>query len=51
MLYEVITVSAFHGYYAKGGALDVGKSSTKAVVHSSILVLLFDLLLTQLILS
>ena len=47
----IVTVSSFHGYYASGGALEVGKSSTKAVVHSSILVLLANLVLTKLILS
>ena len=47
----IVTVSSYHGYYASGGALEVGKSSTKAVVHSSILVLLANLVLTKLILS
>ena len=47
----IVTVSSFHGYYASGGSLEVGKSSTKAVVHSSILVLLANLVLTKLILS
>ncbi len=47
----IVTVAAFQGFYVNGGALDVGKASTKAVVHSSILVLLFDLLLTQILLS
>jgi phospholipid/cholesterol/gamma-HCH transport system permease protein len=47
----IVTVSAFHGYYAEGGALEVGRSSTKAVVYSSVLVLLANLVLTKLILS
>lgn len=47
----IVTVSAYHGYYASGGALEVGKSSTKAVVQSSIVVLLANLALTKLILS
>ncbi len=47
----IVTVSAYHGYYAEGGALEVGRSSTKAVVYSSILVLLANLMLTKLILS
>ncbi len=46
----IVSVSAFHGYVIKGGALDVGSASTKAVVHSSILIILFNLLLTQLLL-
>lgn len=47
----IVSVSAYQGYYVKGGALDVGKASTKAVVYGSVLVLLFDLILTQLLLS
>ena len=47
----ITTVSGYHGYYTKGGALEVGASSTKAVVYSSILIILFDLILTQLLLK
>lgn len=46
----ITSVSSFYGYYAAGGALEVGKSSTKAVVYSSILILFMNLLLTQLLL-
>jgi phospholipid/cholesterol/gamma-HCH transport system permease protein len=46
----IVTVSGFHGYIIKGGALDVGNASTKAVVRSSILIILFNLLLTELLL-
>lgn len=46
----ITSVSAYHGYYTKGGALEVGRSSTKAVVYSSILILIFNFLLTQLLL-
>ncbi len=47
----ITTVSSYHGYFTKGGALEVGRSSTKAVVHSSVVILLFNLILTQLLLS
>ena len=47
----IVTMSAFQGYYAQGGSLEVGRSSTKAVVYSSIMVLLANLVLTKLILS
>jgi len=47
----IVSVSSYHGYFAEGGALEVGRSSTKAVVYSSILVLLANLILTKLILS
>ena len=45
------SVPAYHGYYTKGGSLEVGKSSTKGVVYSSVLILAFDLILTQLLLA
>jgi phospholipid/cholesterol/gamma-HCH transport system permease protein len=47
----ITTVAAFEGYYVDGGSLEVGRASTKAVVFSSILILLFNLILTQLLLS
>lgn len=47
----IASVSSFFGYYVKGGALDVGKSSTNSVVTSSILILLFDVILTKLLLQ
>jgi phospholipid/cholesterol/gamma-HCH transport system permease protein len=47
----IVTISAYQGYFAKGGSLEVGRSSTKAVVFSSILILLANLILTKLILS
>lgn len=49
--YIIASVASFYGYYVKGGALDVGKSSTNGVVVSSILILLFDVLLTKLLLQ
>ena len=49
--YLITTVSAYHGYYTEGGAREVGESSTSAVVYSSILILIFDYILTQLILT
>jgi len=47
----IVTIAAYQGYYVSGGALDVGKASTRAVVYSSVLILLCDLVLTQLLLS
>lgn len=48
--FMISSISAFHGYYAKGGSLGVGRSSTKAIVVTSILILLSDLIVTQLML-
>jgi phospholipid/cholesterol/gamma-HCH transport system permease protein len=47
----IASVSAFQGYYVEGGSLEVGRASTKAVVYSSVLILLFNVILTQLLLS
>lgn len=47
----ITSISGFYGYYAHGGALEVGRASTKAVVQSSILIILFNLIITQLMLS
>ncbi|MDD2961343.1 MAG: ABC transporter permease [Muribaculaceae bacterium] len=47
----IASVASYFGYYVKGGALEVGKASTNAVVSSSILILLFDVLLTKILLQ
>ena len=47
----ITTISGFEGYMVRGGAIDVGSSSTRAVVWSSIMIILFNLILTQLLLS
>ena len=47
----VSSISSYFGYHARGGAVDVGRSSTKAVVYSSILILIFNFILTDLILA
>ena len=49
--YIITSVAAFCGYYVNGGALEVGKASTNAVVASSILILLLDVVLTKLLLQ
>lgn len=45
------SVSAYHGFYAHGGALEVGRSSTKAVVWSVVIIMISNLLLTQMLLN
>jgi phospholipid/cholesterol/gamma-HCH transport system permease protein len=44
------SVPAYQGYYASGGALEVGKASTRGVVQSSIAILIANYLITQLFL-
>ncbi len=46
----ITSVSAYQGFYTEGGALEVGQSSTRAVVWSSVLILFMDYVLTQLLL-
>lgn len=48
--FMISSIAAFNGFYAKGGSLGVGHSSTKSIVITSILILLFDLVLTQIML-
>ena len=43
----ITSISSFYGYYAKGNSLEVGRSSTQAVVVSCITILIFNLILTQ----
>ncbi|TND08782.1 MAG: ABC transporter permease [Bacteroidetes bacterium] len=45
------SVSAYQGYYTKGGSLEVGAASIRAVVYSIIVVLLFNFIVTQLLLA
>ncbi len=47
----IASVSGYMGYYVKGGSLEVGTASTKAVVFSSILIIIFNLILTHLLLA
>jgi phospholipid/cholesterol/gamma-HCH transport system permease protein len=46
----ITSVSSYHGYYTRGGALEVGKSSTTAVVYSIILIMISNYIITQLLL-
>lgn len=46
----VSSIPAYFGYHVKGGALEIGRASTKAVVVSCILILFADYLLAALLL-
>lgn len=45
------TIPSFHGYYMKGGALEVGKASTVSFVWTSVTIILMNYILTQLLLT
>jgi phospholipid/cholesterol/gamma-HCH transport system permease protein len=47
----ISSIPAYFGYHVQGGALEIGRSSTKAVVISCIMILLADYVLAQLLLS
>jgi phospholipid/cholesterol/gamma-HCH transport system permease protein len=42
------SVSCYHGYYVKGGSIELGNASTQAVVMSNILILLADFMIASL---
>ncbi|MEZ4908837.1 MAG: ABC transporter permease [Saprospiraceae bacterium] len=47
----IITVSAYNGYFVKGGSRELGKAGTDAIVYSDILILVFDYLIAQLMMG
>ena len=46
----ITSIASFVGYTVKGGSVEVGKASTQGVVLSSIAIIVFDLILTQMLL-
>lgn len=46
----ISSIPAYYGYHVKGGALEIGQSSTKAVVVSCIMLLIADFALSALLL-
>ncbi len=45
------TIPSFHGFYMKGGALEVGKASTTAFVWTSVSIIVTNYFVTQMLLS
>ncbi len=45
------TVPAFYGYYMKGGALEVGQASTTSFVWTSVVIIISNYIITQLLLT
>ena len=45
------TVPSFHGFFMKGGALEVGKASTTSFVWTSVVIIILNYILTQLLLG
>ena len=49
--FVIATIPSYHGYYVKGGSLEVGRASTQAVVWTSIVIILLNYFLTQMLLG
>ncbi len=49
--YIISSIPAYYGYYVQGGALEIGRSSTKAVVVSCVAILFADYILAALLLA
>ena len=47
----ISSIPAYYGYHVKGGALEIGRASTRAVVISCIMILFSDYILAQLLLN
>ena len=47
----ITSISSYYGYTVKGGAVEVGTASTRAVVSSSVAVIVSNYILTQILLS
>lgn len=47
----IVTIPAYHGHKVDGGALEVGRASTKAVVWTSVTIILMNYFLTQMLLG
>lgn len=45
------TIPSYHGFYMKGGALEVGKASTVSFVWTSITIIVLNYVITQLLLT
>jgi phospholipid/cholesterol/gamma-HCH transport system permease protein len=49
--FVLATIPSFYGYYMKGGALEVGKASTTAFVWTSVVIILLNYILTDMMLG
>lgn len=49
--FVIATIPAYHGFYVKGGAIEVGRASTRAVVWTSVVIIVLNYFLTQMLLG
>lgn len=45
------TIPSYHGYYMRGGALEVGKAATIAFVWTSVVIIVLNYFITQMLLT
>ena len=45
------TIPSYHGYYMKGGALEVGKAATISFVWTSVVIIVLNYIITQMLLG
>ena len=46
----IASISSYYGYFVNGGALEIGRASTKSVVVSCVMILLMDYVLSSILL-
>lgn len=49
--FVLATIPSYHGFYMKGGALEVGKAATTSFVWTSVVIIILNYILTQLLLG
>lgn len=49
--FVIATIPSYFGYYVKGGSLEVGQASTQSVVWTSVVIILLNYFLTQMLLG
>ena len=49
--FVLATLPSYHGFYMKGGALEVGKASTTSFVWTSVVIIILNYILTQMLLG
>ena len=49
--FVLATIPSYHGYFMAGGALEVGKASTVSFVWTSVVIILLNYFITQMLLT
>ncbi|WP_461532201.1 MlaE family ABC transporter permease [Sinomicrobium sp.] len=49
--FVLATIPSYHGFYMRGGALEVGKASTTSFVWTSVVIIILNYIITQMLLG